>query len=219
MSNVSRRSFVKGAGLTGAAVAASAALTGVAVADEAAEAEVTSAPDYSSWLPAEPEISDDMVEEEVEADVIVVGVGDSGCCAIRAAAEEGATVLAFEKSETKNTTGQGCAVVGGKVQETWGRGDGFMDKYELAEKHMNECLYHNSLPIFMRWENEMKDVFDWFIAPSNPYIAPESFAEIPEENRSNYIFPFFYPMLESYDWTKEALPTYPTTIGIPTFRR
>ena len=63
MSNVSRRSFVKGAGLTGAAVAASAALTGVAVADEAAEAEVTSAPDYSSWLPAEPEISDDMVEE------------------------------------------------------------------------------------------------------------------------------------------------------------
>ncbi len=214
MSNVSRRSFVKGAGLTGAAVAASAALTGVAVADEAAEAEVTSAPDYSSWLPAEPEISDDMVEEEVEADVIVVGVGDSGCCAIRAAAEEGATVLAFEKSETKNTTGQGCAVVGGKVQETWGRGDGFMDKYELAEKHMNECLYHNSLPIFMRWENEMKDVFDWFIAPSNPYIAPESFAEIPEENRSNYIFPFFYPMLESYDWTKEALPTYPTTIGI-----
>ena len=214
MSNVSRRSFVKGAGLTGAAVAASAALTGVAVADEAAEAEVTSAPDYSSWLPAEPEISDDMVEEEVEADVIVVGVGDSGCCAIRAAAEEGATVLAFEKSETKNTTGQGCAVVGGKVQETWDRGDGFMDKYELAEKHMNECLYHNSLPIFMRWENEMKDVFDWFIAPSNPYIAPESFAEIPEENRSNYIFPFFYPMLESYDWTKEALPTYPTTIGI-----
>ena len=214
MSNVSRRSFVKGAGLTGAAVATSAALTGVAVADEATEAEVTSAPDYSSWLPAEPEISDDMVEEEVEADVIVVGVGDSGCCAIRAAAEEGATVLAFEKSETKNTTGQGCAVVGGKVQETWGRGDGFMDKYELAEKHMNECLYHNSLPIFMRWENEMKDVFDWFIAPSNPYIAPESFAEIPEENRSNYIFPFFYPMLESYDWTKEALPTYPTTIGI-----
>ena len=214
MSNVSRRSFVKGAGLTGAAIAASAALTGVAVADEATEAEVTSAPDYSSWLPAEPEITDDMVEEEVEADVIVVGVGDSGCCAIRAAAEEGATVLAFEKSETKNTTGQGCAVVGGKVQETWGRGDGFMDKYELAEKHMNECLYHNSLPIFMRWENEMKDVFDWFIAPSNPYIAPESFAEIPEENRSNYIFPFFYPMLESYDWTKEALPTYPTTIGI-----
>lgn len=215
MSNVSRRPFVKGAGLTGAAVAAaSAALSGVAVADEAAEAEVTSAPDYSSWLPAEPEISDDMVEEEVEANVIVVGVGDSGCCAIRAAAEEGATVLAFEKSETKNTTGQGCAVVGGKVQETWGRGDGFMDKYELAEKHMNECLYHNSLPVFMRWENEMKDVFDWFIAPSNPYIAPESFAEIPEENRSNYIFPFFYPMRESYDWTKEALPTYPTTIGI-----
>ena len=79
MSNVSRRSFVKGAGLTGAAVAASAALTGAAVADEATEAEVTSAPDYSSWLPAEPEISDDMVEEEVEADVIVVGVGDSGC--------------------------------------------------------------------------------------------------------------------------------------------
>ena len=214
MSNVSRRSFVKGAGLTGAAVAASAALTGVAIADETKDSEVAAGPDYSSWLPAEPEISDDDVEEEVEADVIVVGVGDAGCVAIRAAAEEGAKVLAFEKSETKNTTGQGCAVVGGKVQETWGRGDGFMDKYELAEKHMNECLYHNSLPIFMRWENEMKDVFDWFIAPSNPYIAPESFAEIPEENRSNYIFPFFYPMLESYDWTKEALPTYPTTIGI-----
>ena len=217
-----RRKFVQGAGALGAAALGTGALAGSALASEKSASDSTAAdadvadltkPDYSSWLPAEPEISDADIEEEVTADVIVVGVGDSGVVAIRSAAEEGAKVLAFEKSETKNTTGSGCAVIDGDIQATWGR-DGFLDKFELAVKHQSECSYHSKMPIFLRWEDEMKDVFDWFIEPSNPYIAPESFAEIPEESQDNYLFPFFYPMLPSYDYTKETLPTYPTTIGI-----
>ena len=87
MSNaVSRRSFVQGAGAlalgssaaTSVAMAAEKSATKDASASAAAEAQATANLDYSSWLPEEPEISDDMVEEEVEADVIVVGVGDSG---------------------------------------------------------------------------------------------------------------------------------------------
>jgi fumarate reductase flavoprotein subunit len=209
MSNMSRRNFVKTAGVASAMTAA-ASVASVAAADEAEEA---AAPDYSSWLGEEPQISDSDVEETVTVDVVVVGMADSGIPAIRAAVENGASVLAFERCEAHTSTGGDVAVIGGTIQEKYGRGDGFLDVSELANEHQKECSYHTKMPIFKRWANEMKDVLDWFVDASGSYICDETFSEVPEENQGNYLYPYFVPMLESYDYTKESLPCYPTSLG------
>lgn len=96
MSTVSRRSFIQGAGM-GAAVVAATAVAGTALAEEAAAADETAAAEEeatTSWrvAPAEPT----EVAEEVDCDVLVIGLGHAGSCAARAAAEQGAVVCAFE---------------------------------------------------------------------------------------------------------------------------
>ncbi len=214
---VTRRNFVKTAGVAGVAALGAAGAAGAALADEgtedAAETEAAAGPDYSSWLGEEPQISDDDVEEEVTADVIVVGMADSGIPAIRAAVEEGASVLAFERCDAHTATGGDVAVLGGEIQEKYGRGDGFLNPIEIAQEHQKECSYHTKLPIFNRWASEMKDVLSWFVDASGSYVTDETFSDVPEENQDNYLYPYFVPMLESYDYTKESLPCYPTSLG------
>ena len=215
---VSRRSFVKTAGVAGA-VAAGAAATSAFAADSSgsasasADGEASSAAGDMSWLGEEPKISDTDVTEELSADVIVVGMADSGIPAIRAAVEEGVTVLAFERCEAHTATGGDVAVLGGSIQERYGRGDGFLDPKELAAEHQKECSFHTKISIFNRWADEMKDVFDWFVDASGAYVTEETFSDVPEENRGNYLYPYFVPMLPSYDYESESLPCYPTSVA------
>ena len=107
-SAVTRRGFVAGAGAVTAGVAAIGS-TAIALADQGADATKTaeqagSANATRSWgasypWAAEPTpISDADVEEVIDADVAVVGLGIAGVSAFRAASEQGATVVAVEKA-------------------------------------------------------------------------------------------------------------------------
>ena len=58
-----------------------------------------SASSDEDWLGTEPEITDDMVEEELSADVLIIGAGIAGVAAARSAAEEGASVIVVEKAD------------------------------------------------------------------------------------------------------------------------
>jgi fumarate reductase flavoprotein subunit len=222
-SMVTRRDLIKQAGAAGvvaagAGIAASAGANTACASesssgDDSSASSSSSAPDYSSWLEDEPAISDEDCSEELSADVIVVGMADSGIPAIRAAVEEGVSVLAFERMAQHTSTGGDVAVIGGEIQERYGRGDGFLDPLTLAQEHQKETSFHAKLPIFVRWANEMKDVFSWFVDASGAYICDETFSEVPEENQDNYLYPYFVPMLETYDYTQESLPCYPTSLG------
>ena len=225
---MSRRSFLSGAAVVGAALAG-AGLTGcapTAAADAKSDAksDAAAAPTGGTvgfdgtgampWLGEEPSISDSDVAEELEADVVVVGLGCAGVPAARAAAEAGAKLVCFEASAKLNSVASDLAVLGGETQATWGRGDGFLDKKMIANKHMEECSHHSSYRIINRWCDESGAAFDWFVAASKDlYVAEESYAEIPEANQANYLFPYFVPMLETYDYTKEDMPCYPTSVG------
>lgn len=226
---ISRRSFLSGAAAVGAALAG-AGLVGCAPASSAkseassASSSTTSAAEGSTigydgtgvmpWLGEPPKISDADVEEELETDVVVVGLGAAGVPAARAAAEAGAKLVCLEASEKLNSVASDMAILGGQTQATWGRGDGFLDKKMIANKHMEECSHHGSYSIINRWCDESGTVFDWFVSASKDlYVAQESYAEIPEANQKNYLYPYFVPMLPSYDYTKEDMPCYPTSIG------
>ena len=229
--NVTRRNFLSGAALVSAAIAG-AGLAGCAPQSAAPAASSSSAGETLGttgaanstvgfdgtgtlpWLGEAPAISDDQVEEELTADVVVVGLGAAGVPAARAAAEAGAKVVCLESSSHLNSVASDMAIFGGQTQAQWGRGDGFLDKKMVVNMHMEECSHHVSQSIISRYYDESGAALDWFVGASkNLYMAPESYAEIPADAQANYMFPYKYPMPETYDYTKEDLPCYPTSVG------
>ena len=229
--NVTRRNFLSGAALVSAAIAG-AGLAGCAPQSAAPAASSSSAGETLGatgaanstvgfdgtgtlpWLGEAPAISDDQVEEELTADVVVVGLGAAGVPAARAAAEAGAKVVCLESSSHLNSVASDMAIFGGQTQAQWGRGDGFLDKKMVVNMHMEECSHHVSQSIISRYYDESGTALDWFVGASkNLYMAPESYAEIPTDAQANYMFPYMYPMPETYDYAKEDLPCYPTSVG------
>ena len=139
---MSRRNFLSGAAVAGAAIAGMAGLSACSPAASssksdakadtkaAATGEATMGFDGTGampWLGEKPEIADADVEETVDADVVVVGLGAAGVPATRAAAEAGAKVVALESSPKLNSVASDMAIFGGETQAKWGRGDGFLD--------------------------------------------------------------------------------------------
>ena len=229
--NVTRRNFLSGAALVSAAIAG-AGLAGCAPQSAAPAASSSSAGEALGatgaanstvgfdgtgtlpWLGEAPAISDDQVEEELTADVVVVGLGAAGVPAARAAAEAGAKVVCLESSSHLNSVASDMAIFGGQTQAQWGRGDGFLDKKMVVNMHMEECSHHVSQSVISRYYDESGAALDWFVGASkNLYMAPESYAEIPADAQANYMFPYMYPMPETYDYNKEDLPCYPTSVG------
>lgn len=229
--NVTRRNFLSGAALVSAAIAG-AGLAGCAPQSAAPAASSSSAGEALGatgaanstvgfdgtgtlpWLGEAPAISDDQVEEELTADVVVVGLGAAGVPAARAAAEAGAKVVCLESSSHLNSVASDMAIFGSQTQAQWGRGDGFLDKKMVVNMHMEECSHHVSQSVISRYYDESGAALDWFVGASkNLYMAPESYAEIPTDAQANYMFPYMYPVPETYDYTKEDLPCYPTSVG------
>lgn len=231
--NVTRRNFLSGAALVSAAIAG-AGLAGCAPKSAAPAATDGASETLGStgaagsagstvgfdgtgalpWLGEAPVIDDTQVEEELSADVVVVGLGAAGVPAARAAAEAGAKVVCLESSSHLNSVASDMAIFGGQTQAQWGRGDGFMDKKTVVNMHMEECSHHVSQSVISRYYDESGAALDWFVAASkNLYMAPESYAEISSDAQTNYMYPYMYPMPDTYDFTKEDLPCYPTSVG------
>ena len=155
MSNLSRRNFVKGAGLAGAAVAASAA-TVPALADEAT-ADVV----YPEGLQAS-----DFAESPVELapvtdfaaeytyDVVVIGAGTGGVPAALSAVEEGATACCLQKESaplSQGGTSTGIMLDESDEQGVMNHMQGFIeDCHWRAERGLARFYYDHSGET-MRW--------------------------------------------------------------------
>lgn len=95
-SNVTRRSFFKGAGLAALGRLSAAALSGCGHGYAARRADQSERPATSaapSWLGAPPVIDEADITETIDTEVLVVGMGTSGIPAMISAAENGAKVL------------------------------------------------------------------------------------------------------------------------------
>ncbi len=224
---LTRRNFLSGAAVAGAALAGMAGLASCSPSKAGSSSDDDAAASGSSvttvgydgtgampWLGEAPSIDDSAVEETIDADVVVVGLGCAGVPAARAAAEAGAKVVCLETSSHLNSAASDMAIFGGETQAKWGRGDGFMDKKTVVNMHMEECSHHTNYSIISRYYDESGAALDWFVAGSpSLYFAKESYSDIPEENQANYMYPYMYPVPETYDYTKEDLPCYPTSVG------
>ncbi len=163
------------------------------------------------WLGEEPVIPEERIAQTLETDVVIVGAGIAGICAARSAAEECASVALVEKSAHFNARSGQYAVLGGKINEYFGRPA--VDPDVVANKVMQECGYRNKRAIVSRWAHEAHKVFDWYIgAMPELYIAKTSAEPIPEEHRRFHLEPLSWPMPAEYDFMKEEFPVYPNSL-------
>ena len=166
------------------------------------------------WLGEEPEITDAMVEEELETEVLVIGCGVAGVAATRSAAEAGAKVVATDKASGPQCRSGEYAVINGNVQHRWGRDTWTKEQInDICDFHVQESNYKVKRAIMSKWAFNIGEVFDWWIEPDDHlYIADTTRADIPDENADDFLIPIFLPLPEKYDWTQEKFPCYPTSV-------
>ena len=179
---LSRRGFLTLGGM--AALGAGAALAGCAPQTQAsgaaggsdagaaegaaAKALAPNGQEYP-WAAEPPAIADDMVEEEIDCDVCVIGLGVSGVAAYRAAAEAGAKTVGFEKGAMPQCRSSQYAYVNGSLSERLGLKADF-DLEKVFEHEFNDCSQITNQSIVRKWLYNHTEAVDWWIEGGDCYV-------------------------------------------------
>ena len=194
---------------------------GEAVAGAEEEAAATNGDD---WLGEEPVIDEADVYDEVEADVIIVGLGVAGVAAARGAAEAGATVIGIDGSAAPNCRSGEYAVINSPtLNERWPeRALSREEVDEIVDSHVNESCYRVKRTIAKKWADNIGTAFDWWMgADGHLFIADETRQPIEDENADDFLVPIFRPLPSYldpdgkehvYNWKEERFPCYPTSV-------
>ena len=167
MSNhVSRRSFLKGAGVTALGAAAAGALAGCGNGYmNAAELknETTQMPSGPSWLGAAPEVAESDITETIDTEVVVVGCRTGGLPAVISAAENGAKVLGIEQMSAIATPREDLGAVNSRYQlESFAEFPEFeIDKMEIMEDIVRYANGFVNYDLVKLWVDESGAMIDW----------------------------------------------------------
>jgi len=121
----------------------------------------------ASWRIAPPPIPESEIKEEYSTDVLVVGLGNAGTPATRAAAEAGASVIAIEKMEKKKYRVWGEDI--GHINSDFlaGKGVPRVDPIEFFNEWMRRSGNRANPKLVMQFCQNCGEMFDWFIEPLN----------------------------------------------------
>lgn len=211
--DMSRRAFL-GFGAAAAVTAGAAGLAGCAPAapaqKDAATAEPTTAGDGTPSFLTAPAVPAD-VQDTKECDVLVIGLGLSGCCAARAAAEGGAKVIGIEKQAQIGVIGMAgdFGIYGSKVQSDLGME--LADKAEVVHQLMKDMTFRPNERMLNYWYDHSGEDFDWLIEASDCEVLPTSATPASGEKEC-VIRPKCYPVLEGYDRSSELFPYFNGTV-------
>lgn len=192
MADLTRRSFLTAAALGAGALGAGALAgcspaaegkgddtlseTGTATTGNALYDDLAARYDTSSTAAVREPIADDQIAETVEADVIIVGAGISGAIAAATCAEEGKSVVVFQKAETALSHGWGIAACESQVLKDAGYTEDWLDvinKWNRAGENRSRitCVIKN-------WIGYSGETIDWLYGLCNdvegvgPMITP-----------------------------------------------
>ena len=223
MSEITRRTFLKGAaGVTAAGVTAS--LLGVSAFAADAPDAVTSAslaqaqggasgssgeavtPDYPDLFTVPDPIPDADITQTYAADVVVVGCGLAGLCAARSAAEAGASVIVIEKSTSYNYRSGQYGICGSTLQKE--RGMDFDGSAAVGDL-MKEMGYRPDQRLWNYWRDKSGEAFDWLLEPAGDNVDVIDMYAKSYDSSKITICTVHWPQPEAYDPAKEFSPTYP----------
>lgn len=214
-SDLSRRAFL-GLGAT-AAVVAGASLAGCAAAP-ASEDAAGAGSGVASGNPTEftpsfmsaPAVPTE-VKQTKDCDVLVIGLGLSGCAAAKAATDEGASVIGIDKAEVLTAVSMAgdFGVVGSQIQKdlgiTW------EDKTTVMNQLMKDMSYRPTPDFIDYWYDNSGADFDWFVKNADFEVLTSTAAN-QQTDKPYYIRPKCFPALESFDWKTEYYPYFHGTI-------
>ena len=149
--NVTRRGFVATAGV---AVVASAATAGQAYADNPAQ---NAAEDNQPAVPYAPET----VAQELDCDIVVVGLGMSGLAAAVQAADNGDKVIGLEVTEVTGGNGTGVEGLFGVGSEMQKEAGIEIDPVEVVKTELGEFQMHPDGALWLKLVNSSADNIAW----------------------------------------------------------
>ena len=164
--NISRRHFVEGAGALGVAGAIAASGVSAARADEGAHDAGGTLDENGRYVPSfmvapEPYASWD---EELDTDVVVVGLGLSGACATRKAMEDGARVVAIEKAGDFVYRSNQFGAINSDIHNLAGASCDDDTKQLIVTNFMRNMGWRPDQRIWKRWADESGEIFNWFVS-------------------------------------------------------
>ena len=158
--DLSRREFLKGAGLGVAAIAGGSVLSGCKPKGASeGEVEEQASTGFSFETPPEP-IAEKEITDTVTADVVVIGAGVAGVMAAMSAAQAGASTVLLEKSETYNARGGHNAALGSKLQKANGID---YDANEVINALVRWSGHKVDQRLLMLWANNVNETIDLMI--------------------------------------------------------
>ncbi|MRX82620.1 FAD-binding protein [Eggerthella guodeyinii] len=165
-SKLSRRSFLKGAGITALGAAAAGALSGCGngyVNAAELKDETTQKPGTPSWLGEAPAIDEASITETIDVDVVVVGCRTGGLPAVISAAENGAKVLGIEQMSAIATPREDLGAIDSKLQqESFEEFPQFkIDKMEAMEDIVRYANGFVNYDLVKLWADESGAMIDW----------------------------------------------------------
>lgn len=217
--------------VSGATVTSNAVKKAAANCISQAKGEVTasagaaaSASSQDDWLGEEPDVKDSDIYSEVDADVVVVGLGVAGVAAARAASEAGATVIGIDGAAAPCCRSGEYAVINSpKLNARWPERALTREEVdEIIDSHVNESSYRVKRSIAKKWADNIGEAFDWWTdADDHLFIADETRQAIEDENADDFMVPIFRPLPSYkdengkehvYNWKEERFPCYPTSV-------
>lgn len=178
MEKVTRRNFLKGLGITGAAVAATAAMGCTTPSESSSESDGTLADtsDRSGaalsphgWENAPEPIAADQIAEAVDVDVLVIGAGTAGVCAAHSANEAGAKVLVLEKTDSISARGHDVGVLNSKAQLEAGLE---IDPVEVREYYGRLTSNKVNMGLFNVWIDHSGEALDHWCEIMDSFNVP-----------------------------------------------
>lgn len=153
---ISRRSFLKGALISGAGAATLAALPGCSPAASGGDASPESGAGKHTWEVVPDPITD--IAETKEYDVVVVGGGMAGTGAAQAAARNGASVAVLERNSEGRFCGLDMAAMGSKVLIDAGVDIDIDDVARLMHSSSQQTSNYN---LIRTWAEQAGPVIDY----------------------------------------------------------
>lgn len=162
--NMNRRSFLAGAAAVGAATVASTAFAGEAMPPMmmgGADAPAGEPVEPGTWrIPPEP-IADDQIATVIDADVLVIGLGHAGSCALRAAAEQGIVAYGMESMAEENWMYTGFQM--GHINSEYLKSMGVpeVDVIEFMNDWQLRSNNRSNPGLIMKYAKNCGPTFDW----------------------------------------------------------
>ena len=157
---LSRRSFLIGAGALGTGLVAG--MAGCAPQAPNANASTSNEGASSIGQPSflnEPEPITD-IKDTIEADVVVVGLGVAGVSATRSAAESGLNVIAIERCGEPSARSSQFAAFNTESARMMGIED--VDTAELVNEMMAQTGHRPDFRVLKNWADHCGEAFDWY---------------------------------------------------------